>query len=206
MRTVVRLLSYMKYKKINFVFGFIFLILAVGADLSAPLIAQQVIDNVITPAAENGELFTDALIRLLVIYSVLMLATAILRYFSFLILTKAANGIVKVVRDQAYSHLQKLPIRYFDNLPAGNVVARITNDTEVLRQQFYVATISNVLLNVAYLIGTYTAIARLHRGLGLALLVLVPLMFIWYRFYSRRASALSRQERKLNSDINAQIH
>lgn len=183
-----------------------FLILAVVADLSAPLIARQVIDHVITPAAENGELFTDVLIRLLVIYSVLMLATATLRYFSFLILTKAANGIVKVVRDQAYSHLQKLPIRYFDNLPAGNVVARITNDTEVLRQQFYVATISNVLLNVAYLIGTYTAIARLHRGLGLALLILIPLMFVWYKFYSKRASALSRKERKLNSDINAQIN
>ncbi|WP_289450378.1 ABC transporter transmembrane domain-containing protein, partial [Klebsiella pneumoniae] len=76
-----------------------------------------------------------------------MIATAILRFISSLMLTKAANGIVKVIRDQAYEHLQKLPIRFFDDLPAGKVVARITNDTEVLRQQFYVTTIGNVLLN-----------------------------------------------------------
>lgn len=206
MKTVRRLLSYMKYKKSHFILGFFFLILAVTTDLSAPLIAQRVIDEVITPAAEQGELFAETLVRLLITYSLLMLGTAIFRYVSSLVLTKAANSLVKVLRDEAYSHLQKLPIRYFDRLPAGQVVSRITNDTEVLRQQFYVATIANVLLNVAYLIGTYVAIARLHQGLGLTLLVLFPIMFIWYKYYSKHASALSRKERELNSEINAKIN
>lgn len=206
MTTVKRLLSYMKYSKLNFMLGFTFLIIAVIADLSAPLIAQRVIDDVITPAAENGELFTEALIRLLLIFSVLMLITAVLRYFSYLILTKAANGIVKKLRDQSYKHLQTLPISYFDNLPAGKVVSRITNDSEVLRQQFYVATISNVMLNLAYVVGTYTAISRLHRGLGIALLILLPLMYLWHKFYSKYAGALSRKERELNSEINAKIN
>jgi ATP-binding cassette subfamily B protein/ATP-binding cassette subfamily B tetracycline resistance protein len=196
----------MKYSKLSFVFGFTFLIIAVIADLSAPLIAQQVIDNVITPAAENGEMFTDVLMRLLIIFSLLMLITAVLRYFSYLILTKAANGIVKVLRDQSYKHLQTLPVSYFDNLPAGKVVSRITNDSEVLRQQFYVATISNVMLNFAYVVGTYTAITRLHSGLGIALLILLPIMYLWYKFYSKHAGALSRKERELNSEINAKIN
>lgn len=206
MATVKRLLSYMKYSKGSFVLGFIFLIIAVITDLSAPLIAQQVIDYVITPAAENGEVFTDDLVRLLGIFSVLMLVTAVLRYFSYLILTKAANGIVKVLRDQSYKHLQTLPVSYFDHLPAGKVVSRITNDSEVLRQQFYVATISNVMLNFAYVIGTYTAISRLHRGLGVALLILIPLMYLWHKFYSKYAGALSRKERELNSELNAKIN
>lgn len=206
MKTVKRLLTYMRFEKIQFVFGFLFLMVAVTSDLSAPLIAQRVIDHVITPAAENGELYTNALIRLLVIFSLLMLITSILRFFSYLVLTKAANGIVKRLRDEAYRHLQKLPVKYFDNLPAGKVVSRITNDTEVLRQQFYVTTISNVLLNAFYLIGTYFAIARLHSGLGVAFLILVPIIVIWYKFYSKRASALSRKERELNSEINAKIN
>lgn len=206
MTTVKRLLSYMKYKPWNFVVGFTFLILAVIADLSAPLIAQQVIDNVITPAAESGDLFTDTLIRLLAIYIGLMFITAILRYASYLILTRAANGIVKILRDQSYKHLQTLPVSYFDNLPAGKVVSRITNDSEVLRQQFYVATISNVMLNIAYVVGTYVAITRLHRGLGLALLALLPIMYLWHKYYSKHAGALSRKERELNSEINAKIN
>ena len=83
------------------------------------------IDHVITPAAETSILNQTLLIRLLLTYGGLMIATAILRFISSLMLTKAANGIVKVIRDQAYEHLQKLPIRFFDDLPAGKVVARI---------------------------------------------------------------------------------
>lgn len=206
MKTIKRLLSYMKYGKIYFFFGFIFLVIAVVTDLSAPLVAQRVIDDIITPAAENGIIFEETLTRLLLIFAGLMFLTSILRYLSYLVLTKAANAIIKVIRDQAYSHLQKLPIRYFDSLPAGTVVSRITNDTEVLRQQFYVTTISNVLLNVIYLIGTYVAIARLHRGLGLVLLILIPIMGLWYKFYSQKASVLSRRERELNGEINAKIN
>lgn len=206
MKTVKRLLAYMKFEKWQFVLGFAFLVVAVVSDLSAPLIAQRVIDEVITPAAAEGNFYTEILIQLLVLYMVLMVLTSVLRFMSYLVLTKAANGIVKRIRDEAYRHLQKLPINYFDNLPAGKVVSRITNDTEVLRQQFYVTTISNVLLNAVYLIGTYLAIARLHTGLGLAYLILIPLMLLWYKFYSKRASALSRKERELNSEINAKIN
>ena len=206
MTTVKRLISYLKYYKLSFLFGFIFLFIAVAADLSAPLVAQQVIDEVITPAADEGIMFSHILMRLLFIYTGLMVLTSILRYSSYLILTRAANSIVKIIRDQAYQHLQTLPIKYFDNLPAGKVVSRITNDSEVLRQQFYVATISNVLLYLAYVIGTYIAIARLHRGLGIALLILLPLMYLWHKFYSKRAGKLSRKERELNSEINAKIN
>ncbi len=206
MKTIKRLLSYMTYGKIYFIIGLLLLLIAVSTDLSAPLIAQRLIDEVITPAAEMGNLEQSLLMQLLLTYGGLMIGTAVLRFISSLVLTKAANGIIKVIRDQAYEQLQKLPIRYFDDLPAGKVVARITNDTEVLRQQFYVTTISNVLLNAVYLIGTYIAIARLHRGLGLTLLVLIPLMSVWYKFYSKHASALSRSERELNSEMNAKIN
>ncbi|APZ50057.1 ABC transporter ATP-binding protein [Jeotgalibaca sp. PTS2502] len=206
MKTVKRLLSYMKYDKGKFVIGFTLLITAVITDLYAPIVAQQLIDDVITPSAASGQLLTDLLVRLLGLYALLIGVTALLRYLSFLILTKTANKIVKIIRDQAYRHLQKLPIRYFDNLPAGKVVSQITNDTEVLRQQFYVVTISNVMLNVIYVIGTYIAITRLHVGLGLSLLVLLPLMYIWHKYYSKYAGRFSRKERELNSDINGKIN
>lgn len=206
MKTIKQLLAYMKFGMGKFILGFALLIIAVITDLSAPLVAQRVIDEVITPAAENGDMYESVLMQLLLLFAILMVFTTIFRFVSSLVLTKAANQIVKIIRDQAYSHLQKLPIRYFDDLPAGSVVSRITNDTEVLRQQFYVQTVSNILLNLFYVVGTYIAIARLHRGLGLALLILIPLIVIWYKYYSKYASALSRKERELNSEINGKIN
>ncbi|GAB2500452.1 multidrug resistance ABC transporter ATP-binding protein/permease BmrD [Alkalibacterium psychrotolerans] len=206
MKTVKRLLSYMKYYKLYFTLGIGLVVLSMITDLSAPIIAQRIIDNVITPAAAEGEAYSDVLLQLILIYFGLMVSTVITRYISGLYRMRAANGIIKILRDQLYRHVQELPIHYFDNLPAGKIVARITNDTESLRQQFYVATVGQILINVFYVIGTYIAIASFHQGLALALLVLIPLMFLWNKFYSKYARVFHRKERDLNSDINGKLN
>ncbi|WP_208558962.1 ABC transporter ATP-binding protein [Marinilactibacillus kalidii] len=206
MKTVKRLLSYMKYFKCQFGIGIAFLLLSTVTDLGAPIMAQRIIDNVITPAAETGEAFSDTLMQLILIYAFLMMSTAAFRYFSQIIRMKAANGSVKMIRDQVYEKVQALPVEYFDNLPAGKVVARITNDTESLRQQFYVTAIGQILMNVLYVIGTFTAITIFNRTLGLILLILIPLMYFWAKFYSKYASVFNRRERDLNSEVNAKFN
>ncbi|EXJ23114.1 Lipid A export ATP-binding/permease protein MsbA [Alkalibacterium sp. AK22] len=206
MRTVKRLLSYMKYFKLHFAIGIGLVMLSMVTDLGAPIIAQRVIDQVITPAAAEGEAVTEVLVWLIAIYFGLMVSTVITRYISALYRMRAANGIIKILRDQLYRHVQELPISYFDDQPAGKIVARITNDTESLRQQFYVATVGQILINVFYVIGAYTAIAIFHQGLALALLVLIPLMYFWNKFYTKYARAFHRKERELNSDINGKLN
>lgn len=206
MKTVKRLLSYMKYYKWQFGIGIGLVMLSMVTDLGAPVVAQRIIDNVITPAAAEGEPFTETLMQLVMIYAVLMVSTVITRYISGIYRMRAANGVVKVLRDQLYAHVQELPINYFDNLPAGKVVARITNDTESLRQQFYVATVGQILINVFYVIGAYIAIASFHTGLALSLLILIPIMFFWNKFYTKYARLFHRRERDLNSDINAKLN
>lgn len=206
MKTVKRLLAYMKYYKAYFAFGIGLVILSTVTDLGAPIVAQRVIDNVITPAAQDGEAITGTLIQLIIIYFGLMLSTVIMRYVSSIYRMRAANGVIKVLRDQLYTHVQELPISYFDNQPAGKIVARITNDTETLRQQFYVATIGQILINVFYIIGSYTAIAFFHQGLALTLLILIPLMYLWNKYYTKYAKTFHKKERELNSDINGKLN
>lgn len=206
MKTVKRLLSYMKYYKLYFTIGIGLVMVSMVTDLGAPIVAQRIIDNVITPSAAQGETVTDVLIRLILIYFGLTVSTVITRYISAIYRMRAANGIIKVLRDQLYTHVQELPINYFDNQPAGKIVARITNDTESLRQQFYVATVGQILINVFYVLGAFIAIATFHTGLALTLLVLIPIMFLWNKFYTKYAREFHRKERDLNSDINGKLN
>ena len=196
----------MKYYKLYFTIGIGLVVLSMVTDLGAPIIAQRIIDQVITPAAAGNEEFTDVLIRLIAIYFGLMVSTVITRYISAIYRMRAANGIIKILRDQLYTHVQELPINYFDNLPAGKIVAHITNDTESLRQQFYVATVGQILINVFYVIGAFAAIAFFHTGLALTLLVLIPIMFLWNKYYTKYARVFHRKERNLNSDINGKLN
>lgn len=204
MRTLGRMLGYTKQKKGAFLFGLILLLAAVGADLMRPLYIQQVIDRVLTPALEAG-LNTSLLVRLLAVYMGLSLVTAASRYFSFLLLTVGANTIVRNMRNDLYARVQKMPIRYFDNMPAGKVVSRITNDTEQLRI-FYVIIFGQVLTNVAYLVGIYVALLRLHLPFGLTALLLVPLFIVWAIIYQKYAKVYTSKIRSLISDINAKLN
>ena len=202
--TVKELVVYSFQKKLHFSIGILLMIVAVGADLAGPLIIQRIIDDVIAPSNETL-LGVDLLIRYLVIFLGLALVTAVSRYFSFLLLTIGANEIVKNMRNDLFAHVQKLPIRYFDNLPAGKVVSRITNDTEQLRI-FYVVVVGQVLTNLIYLVGIYIALMQINVTFGLVMMLLIPLFVLWAIVYQKFAVPFTTKIRSLVSEINGTLN
>ncbi|MGX7200510.1 ABC transporter ATP-binding protein [Enterococcus nangangensis] len=206
LKTVRRLFSYLKYHPKTMALGITLLGLASALELYSPMLARQLIDNVMTPAKETGVLNVQLLIMLLMGYLIINLVGSLFRYVSLLKLRKMSNDIVKRMRDQLFAHMHALPVSYFDTIPAGKVVARITNDTEVLRSSFYVSVVSNLLSNVIQVVGVYIAIFLLNWRLGLALLVLLPILAIWQHFYTKYASKYNVAMREYISQISGQLN
>lgn len=204
--TIKRLLTYLSYYKKQFTVGAILLLLAAALELTSPLIAKQLIDRVMTPAVDSRNLNTMLLIQLLAGYLLVNLIGSLFRYISLLQLRKMSNSIVKKMRDQLFDHMHKLPVSYFDQIPAGKVVARITNDTEVLRSNFYVIVISNLLSNIIQIIGAFIALFLLNRTLGAAMLILIPILGIWQHFYTKYASRYNLAMREYISQISGQLN
>ena len=204
--TIKRLLTYLSYYKKQFIVGAILLLLAAALELTSPLIAKQLIDRVMTPAVNSSNLDTMLLIQLLAGYLLVNLIGSLFRYISLLQLRKMSNSIVKKMRDQLFDHMHKLPVSYFDQIPAGKVVARITNDTEVLRSNFYVIVISNLLSNIIQIIGAFIALFLLNRTLGAAMLILIPILGIWQHFYTKYASRYNLAMREYISQISGQLN
>lgn len=204
--TIKRLLTYLSYYKKQFTVGAILLLLAAALELTSPLIAKQLIDRVMTPAVNSSNLDTMLLIQLLAGYLLVNLIGSLFRYISLLQLRKMSNSIVKKMRDQLFDHIHKLPVSYFDQIPAGKVVARITNDTEVLRSNFYVIVISNLLSNIIQIIGAFIALFLLNRTLGAAMLILIPILGIWQHFYTKYASRYNLAMREYISQISGQLN
>nr|WP_153883576.1 ABC transporter ATP-binding protein [Enterococcus casseliflavus] len=200
------MLTYLSYYKKQFTVGAILLLLAAALELTSPLIAKQLIDRVMTPAVNSSNLDTMLLIQLLAGYLLVNLIGSLFRYISLLQLRKMSNSIVKKMRDQLFDHMHKLPVSYFDQIPAGKVVARITNDTEVLRSNFYVIVISNLLSNIIQIIGAFIALFLLNRTLGAAMLILIPILGIWQHFYTKYASRYNLAMREYISQISGQLN
>lgn len=204
MGTGKRLVQYaMVYKKLLTV-GMILLAFAVMADLMGPMIAKNIIDNHIAVANEGAINFRP-IAALLALFFGLGIVTAILRYFQYLLLQKAANRIVQKMRNDLYEHIQTLPIRYFDNLPAGKVVARITNDTEAIRN-LYVTVVSQFAISGMYMLGIFIALFYLDPKMGAITLFVLPILYIWMKSYRKFASKVNHIIRGKVSDMNAMIN
>lgn len=202
MTTTQRLIKYALLYKNTLLLGIFLLLIAVAADVSGPFIAKKIIDEHI---ADATTIEARPLIMLLGLFFGLAIIAAIFRYFQALLLQKGANRIVQTIRNDVYEHVQTLPIRYFDNLPAGKVVSRITNDTETIRNLF-VTVLANFAASGMTIIGIYIALFILDWRMAMIALLLIPILLVWIVLYRKIASKYNHIVRSKLSDMNARIN
>ncbi|WP_121642233.1 multidrug resistance ABC transporter ATP-binding protein/permease BmrD [Bacillus vallismortis] len=142
---------------------------------------------------------------LICLYGGLLVFSVFFQYGQHYLLQMSANRIIQRMRQDVFSHIQKMPIRYYDNLPAGKVVARITNDTEAVRD-LYVTVLSTFVTSGIYMVGIFAALFLLDVKLALVCLAIVPIICLWSVIYRKYASYYNRKIRSINSDINAKMN
>lgn len=120
-------------------------------------------------------------------------------------LQSSANQVIRKLRMDVYAHIQRLPVHFFDNLPAGKVVSRVTNDTEAVKDLF-IAVLSNFFSGAINMIGVYIALFILDVKLGLICLFVVPIICLWIVLYRKFATKFNTIIRSRLSEINAIIN
>ena len=201
MSTSKRLYFYAAKFKKPIIIGLFLLTLAVLTDIAGPFIAKYIIDHYMEPE----KLVAKPIAWLLALFFLLAVLTAVFRYFMFLSLQQGANRIVQQMRKDVFGHIQKLPIHYFDNLPAGKVVARVTNDTEAVRN-LYVTVLAQFATSIISIAGVYVALFILNWKMASFTLILIPIVYIWMILYRKYASAYNHVIRTKIADINAMIN
>ena len=147
----------------------------------------------------------EPMIWLIALYFGLLVFASFFEYGQGLLLQTSANRIIQKMRTDVYAQIQRLHINYFDNLPAGKVVARITNDTEAIRE-LYVTVLATFFTSIFYMTGIFVALFLLDTKLAFITLTIVPLLFVWIFVYRKYASKFNKVIRTRVSDINAMIN
>ncbi|QSO55189.1 ABC transporter ATP-binding protein [Alicyclobacillus curvatus] len=143
--------------------------------------------------------------RLAMLYFGLIVVSAGFTYGQKYLLQVSANRVLQQMRQDVFAQIQRLPIRYFDSIPSGKIVSRITNDTEAIRD-FYVTVLANVFSGIINMVGIYIALFILDVQLALITMLLVPLLAMWVLLYRKYAVKVNQTIRSLLSDINASIN
>lgn len=142
---------------------------------------------------------------LLGLYMVLLIIAGVFQFYQTFLLQKASNQIVKKMRTDLFAHTQRIPINYYVDQPAGKIVARITNDTEAIRD-LYERVLSIVVTSVIYMAGIFIALFILDAKLALMCLLIVPLIIGWMKVYKHFGTKYNTVIRSTISAINANIN
>ncbi|MBE9913146.1 ABC transporter ATP-binding protein [Paenibacillus donghaensis] len=146
-----------------------------------------------------------SIMKLVGLYGIFLLISILTEFGKTYWLQSSANKVIQKLRNDVYAHMQRLPVYFFDTLPAGKVVSRITNDTEAVKDLF-VAVLANFSSGVIYITGVYIALFLLDVRLGLICLFVIPLLIAWIILYRKLATKYNTVIRSRLSEINAIIN
>lgn len=176
------------------------LLLAGGLEALGPIFGKMFIDEYLLP--RQLEWLPIAWLLFGIVATGCM--ASVLRYFQLVRLAGLAMRSVRRLRESVYTHVLRLPMAFFDKAITGQLVSRITNDTEQIRQ-LYVQVLFEMLQGVTVLIGAVVAMAWLDWRLMLIVLTLIPATVAIVVGYQRLSSYAVTRSRELRSDINAQM-
>lgn len=135
MKTLKRLLDYVfkKYKFLLFLVV-IFIIISSIANVIGTLFIKNLIDEYITPYLNKASVNFTPLLKALGTMAAVYMIGVLSTYIYSRIMIIVAQGSLKRIRDDMFEHMEKLPIKFFDTHPHGDLMSLYTNDTDTLRQ------------------------------------------------------------------------
>ncbi|MDO5755493.1 MAG: ABC transporter ATP-binding protein [Tissierellia bacterium] len=198
-----KLKNYAKEEKKPLGLGILLTMIQTSMEIIGPLIIGYILNHHIHREMVKADFF--AIIKLLGIYLIIYLCSGLFSNLSRISFERAANRIAYAIQKDVYRHVQELPISYFDALPAGNIVSRITNDTNRLKAMFQVI-LAELLTSLIMFIGIYLMIIFTNFPVALLLLLLAPIIYIIFIDLRVKTARYTTNIRKLTADINASIN
>ncbi|MBK0003627.1 ABC transporter ATP-binding protein [Erwinia sp. S38] len=188
---------YVPYKKL-FLLDFGCAILAGLLELSFPMAVRAFIDKLLP--AQDWVMIIVASVALLAIYLINTGLMAVVNYWGHAL----GVGIETDMRQQAFQHLQKLSLGYYDNVKTGHIITHVTKDLEEVGEIAHHGP-EDLFIAVMTFIGAFILMATVHMPLALMTIIIVPSM-TW--LVSRHGSQMTNTWRKLFGqigDFNARI-
>ena len=172
-----RLLSYMSAYKGRLVLVFCCILLSAVASAGSAMFVEILIDDYITPLLLEDAPVLTGLMKALGIMAVVYVIGVVSGYLYNRLMVTIAQSTLKQIRDEMFSRMQYLPVRYFDTHTHGEVMSLYTNDTDTLRQ-LIAQSMGQMVSSISTMIAVFCCM--LYLSLWLTLIVLLSVVVILF--------------------------
>ena len=163
--------QYIKSNKVKALVGIFMVVIVAVLNIVSPLIGGEIVDRVIVDAQSN------LLIPLLALMIGATVLRTVLRYVYQIMFEQIGQDAIYQMREALYKKLQELDFAFFNNTRVGDIMARMSGDTDAIRHA--ISWLSyNVLDNLLLLVSAIIVMGFIEWRLMLALLIVTPFIGI----------------------------
>ena len=204
-KTINRVMRYiMDDYKARFIMVLFFIAFSALATVAAALFLEILIESYIVPLTEQANPDFTPLFHALVIMGIIYLAGVTCAFLFHRIMVSISNGVQRRVRDQLFTHMQKLPTSYFDKHPHGDLMSRFSNDVDALRN-FLGQSIPVVFSALISLVVTLIAMLFMSPLLTLVVLLMAVLSLVATAKLGKTSGKYFGEQQKDIGLLNAHI-
>lgn len=191
--TIKRIWGYLKTQKVSIYIVVMFVIFSSLLSLLGPLLIGMIIDQYIMKFDIAGT------IRMLVILSVIYIATALFSWLQSFVMISASLKSIRKLRQDLFIKIQSLPLSFFDKRQQGDLMSRVTNDIDNLNMALSQSVIQ-IVSSILTIVGTAIALIYLNWVLALVTLIVIPLIVVTTKQIVKRSSVnYSARQRDLGN-------
>lgn len=200
--SILRLLSYIKDDKWLFGIAMICVVVNTGASLLGSYMLRPILNNYIVP--ENGVGDIAGLAKALIIMGCVYLAGVVAAYFQARIMIGISQRALMKLREELFVKMQKMPVRFFDTTPNGELMSRYTNDVDAVGEMLN-NTLIQLFAGMIQIVGTLGFMVYTNIWLTILTLVMTPIMLKAGGFVAGHSQKFYREQQAAIGKLNGYI-
>lgn len=188
MKTIGRLVKYvLKNYRFSLAAVMVCIVVTSFTTLASTLFTRSLIDDYILPLTKQAQPDFSPLAHALMTLGAVLIVGAICSYLHSRLMINVSQGTMKRLRNDLFSHMEKLPIKYFDSNAHGDIMSIYTNDVDTLRQMIS-QSLPNVFSSIITICITFSSMLMLSWPLALLVLVMTLTMVFTTKSLSARSA------------------
>ncbi len=195
-----RILKQLKKYKISVFLTILFALVTVAGTLAVPVFFGQIVDLIV----DGGNIDFSSIFRLFIIIAVIIGITCLSQWLMSEINNRITYNVVKDIREESFRNIQRLPLKFIDSHPYGDIVGRAIADVDQFADGLLMG-FTQLFTGVLTILGTLVIMLVINWVIALVVVVITPLSLFVARFIASRTYNMFRKTSEVRGEQTAFI-
>lgn len=197
---IKRISTYIGRYKILLILSMLLALVSVAGSLYIPVLIGNVIDFIIDKGLVQFDRIIPVLIRICVIIAVVAVSQWVMNVLN----NKITFGVVRDMRDRAFSKIERLPVSYIDSHPSGEIVSRVIADVDQFADGLLMG-FAQFFTGVITILGTLMFMLKINWWITIVVVIVTPLSFVIASFVAKNTHKMFKLQSETRGEQTAFI-